>query len=173
MAMEHKAFGFRWNSFREALLPRFYLYLEGRVDEVADFARAEAGDLFDPYEGMPLRVEQVNEALVRGEHDFIAEAALTAFYAPSEDVGVGYEYLDVHSRLEALGANYAGLLHGSTLSHAGKLFDPGKMGTFFCDLDEAESKSRLVSTIQDANLRRLLEPMAEAGLAAGGLFITF
>jgi len=171
--MEHKAFGFDWDAFESTLRPHLLSAQDGRPEALVGFVRAHLDALVDPDEGGPLTQDAVDEADSEGDVDYLAEMALTRFYDSSEDVGLGADYLEIDAALQNAGLSPAAFLLGRTIEAGDGLFDPGKMGTYFCTKADAEQRYVAVQALNDPKLRDRLERFVAEGVRVGGLYITF
>src|SRR5262245_48970068 len=137
MSMQHKAYPLDYVRFRVELKPVLEAGLaSGDVSELRRFIAANFQFLKDPNEGDPLPASW--EALVEPKdvHQY-GDLALTKFYDPREDVGLGYDWLGGSDRLgvddlldEELGEGQSITL-GQPCGFPGNYFDPGQYGSYF------------------------------------------
>jgi hypothetical protein len=149
MSMSHKAFAFRWADFQRELAPILLSALtDTQPQALIDFANANFEALFNPYTAEPLK-DDWREQLEVGDVQELGDFVLTKYYDPSEDAGLGDQWM----RLEAhLGGTGKVALLGNPFGPAGKYFDPGRMGSYFQD---------------EATVRRSLEELQTLGTGGG------
>lgn len=177
MSMEHKAFLFDHERFEQELRPVLERALakgtsEGLKRFIADHLQA----LKDPYEGLPLD-EDWEDLLEIDEPDQYGDFALTKYYDPGQDIGLGSEWFSVQEIIETKSPGASALLLGTPLRAGDAVFDPGKMGAYFSSPDNVLEGLRLLQDL--TALGELPEASAVAGLfgkaasAGVGLYITF
>jgi hypothetical protein len=130
MSMEHKAFVFDYHAFQEQLSIVLREALgAGRVSALPEFIKRNIGALRDPNTGERLGVDWESAVVPKDVHQY-ADVALTKFYDPSRDRGLGYRWEELQ---EALARHdlMPSILLGSAFGFARNYFDPGKMGAYF------------------------------------------
>ncbi len=137
MSMHHKAYAFKWAAFEQELLPIVERAL-GNDDaaELARFISENQAFLQDPYEGEPLPRDW-RAKLEVGDVQELADIALTRYYDPSADSGLGHDWV----RISHASAGIAGALLGQTIGPDRNPFDPGRMGRTFSDPIKCASRS--------------------------------
>jgi hypothetical protein len=130
MTMEHKAFVFDTKAFDLEVRPVLERALsDGDTRGLVDFIRGNVDVLKDPYEGEPLNENWENSLQVRDPHQY-GDFALTKYYDPRQDIGLGRDWEEVQSLLLAeIGTDLPIL--GRPIGPPNSLFDPGKMGSYF------------------------------------------
>lgn len=99
MAMEHKAFAFDWLSFESELRPILEASLAGGTGEsLCAFIDRHQRELVDPYEGKPIQGNW-RSTLESGHVQELGDFALTKFYDPTEDYGLGAAWLRIDDSL--------------------------------------------------------------------------
>lgn len=170
MSMEHRAFLFDWKAFQSELLPVLQSALEiDRTQPLIDFIQMRLGRCRDPYEGLPLAASW-RESLEVGDVQEVADFALTAYYQPSEDRGLGSGWIEVQSALAPEGQ--AALL-GQPFGVGEAVFDPGRMGAYF---QTPEQVARSLSTLRSAAAlsgSAFLELLEDAVHLERGMYVTF
>lgn len=165
MSMEHKAFLFAYTDFVEQLAPLLLQALQQSDARVLiDFIETHRDTITDPYEGLPLddgwgaanELKSVQEA---------GDFALTTFYVPNDDVGLGSDWLEIQDFLNAHEINTTDILLGLYFGPEDDIFDPGKMGSYF--QSEEQVRTHL------ATLRALVERDRAAEDVLGGLIDMF
>jgi hypothetical protein len=170
--MEHKAFTFRYSECERELLP----LLQGALvssdpQPLVAFIEAARASLRDPYEGEPLGDDWQDLLETKDVHQY-GDFALTKYYDPTADIGLGRAWEEIQRVLESeLGGSSAIL--GRPVGTTGAVFDPGKMGSYFQSETDVR---RNLAAIESANESRL-EPVAvllrRALYQGAGLYVTF
>jgi hypothetical protein len=177
MSMEHKAFLFDHERFEHELRPVLERALaQGSSEDLKRFIADHLQALKDPYEGMPLD-EDWEDLLEIDEPDQYGDFALTKYYDPAQDFGLGSEWFSEQELIESKSPGASALLLGKPLSGGDALFDPGKMGAYFSSPDDVRDGLRLLKNLAASGdlpeataVRVLFEKAANAGV---GLYITF
>ena len=178
MSMEHKAFLFDFSSFNNELRSLLESALStGDCAQLIDFINTNMDSIKDPYEGETLDSNWETMLEFRDAHQY-GDFALTKYYEPSEDIGLGLEWESIQAcLLNGLGSGEAVL--GKPVGPDDNLFDPGKQGSYFQDegqvRDNLESLMRLQQSAPDSKdvLSPLVEILQKAANAGEGLYITF
>jgi hypothetical protein len=127
--MSHKAFAFDWRAFEldplhavllSALQTNSTIELQKYIDEWR-------ATIKNPYDGLPL-AHGWRGGLEYGDVHELGDVALTRFYQPDADFGLGEQWGEAEARL--LGAERDRFL-GSPIGRDGLLFDPGRQGAYF------------------------------------------
>lgn len=132
--MEHKAFEFDWQFFKTDFLAILHNALASNdVVLLHSYIEENVRVLVDPYEGEPLNLDWRMQ--IENVHDVhtLGDFAITRFYDPNKDFGIGSAWLDCGDYLTH--SSQAALL-GQTVGPAFNLFDPGKLGSYFQSPDE-------------------------------------
>jgi len=176
MTMEHKAFVFDFRSFEKELR----LILERALSsndssELLQFIEDHRASLKDPYEGEPL--EEGWRGMAEGQDaQQWGDFALTKYYEPGNDLGLGRNWEVLQSELLAkLGKDQSVL--GRTVGPPANPFDPGRMGAYFqTEEDVTANLSELQhfhSNGAGDQANRLVEILRAAAARGRGLYITF
>jgi hypothetical protein len=129
MSMSHKAYVFDHERFAVELLPILERALaHGQTNELEDWIEQRRERLKDPYEGQPLDRSWRSMLETVDAHQ-LGDFALTAYYDPIDDIGLGDRWLQVRSALQGRGLDPAVL--GRAIGPESVTFDPGKMGSYF------------------------------------------
>lgn len=174
MSMIHRAFVFDDRAFRAELHGILAQALrDGDVTALRAFIVGHADELSDPDDGAPLAPDWESRlAYRRAEH--YGDIALTRYYRPDDDVGLGVAW-------QAIGELLAqhGLGEAIVLGRALDGFDPGKQGAYVQSPEMVAAHLRTVGELVRrtpglaaplAPLRSMLEAAAEQAL---GLYVTF
>jgi hypothetical protein len=177
--MFHKANAFDWRAFERDELPELLSRALETNDTSGLLAYVERNQhvLKDPYEGDPLDDDW--QALLENHdvHEF-GDFALTRFYDPAADRGLGYSWNEIDDALPEEGRR---ALLGCSPGPAHNRFDPGRYGSYFQTPQRVAESLALVRGFDlsrlDGQDRRVLERfkgLLEECLTAGlGLYVTF
>lgn len=171
MSFSHKAFAFDGHAFEVQLAPTLRRALaQGDPSALQAFIDTHWELLKDPYEGAPLSPAWRSQ-LEAGDLQELADFALTRYYDPKADFGIGEEWaglgpdLPEVQRLALLGAG---------LEEGGQTFDPGRMGSYFQDLGCAAMSLQVLERVDDDGalgaFKRGLQQAVHAGC---GMYVTF
>lgn len=175
--MEHKAFVFDFEAFDRELRPILEAALHsGDPAGAVAFIAANLHDLLDPYEGEPLPDDWESTIEVPDVHQY-GDFALTKYYDPAADIGLGAEWMDLQDRLAASPDGVESPLLGFVIGPRHAPFDPGKMGSYFRSAAQVRRDLELLSTPaeigEDANRLRCGRMLEQAVQVGKGLYVTF
>lgn len=169
MSMEHKAFGFGWNEFTNELGSDLHQALAtGEIAPLVAFIDGNVPSLRDSSTGRPLSRDWKKPIATADAHQY-GDIALTKFYDPIRDIGLGDAWQEIETLLQTLGIDPTVIL-GKPFGPSANYFDPGKMGSYF---QTPEQVSRHRQILQERSAPRLLSPLAMFRRAPQGLYITF
>lgn len=178
--MEHKAYSFDFDKFEKELKPILEASIKsGDIDQLRAFIISNKPYLSDPYEGEPLEDDWEDMIEDRDAHQY-GDFALTKYYSPDSDQGLGYDWEKVQDILSgSMRLNISPLL-GKSLGESGEYFDPGKMGSYFQDNSEVKSNISVIEKLKDGlsgelrdaigEFHKFLENVADEGK---GIYVTF
>jgi hypothetical protein len=174
VSLEQRAFVFDFRSFSSELAPLLDEAIgTGSVEALRAFIAAHVAELRDPNEGDKLDEAWESRMETRDPHQY-GDVALTKYYSPTLDIGLGSKWSEVDDELRALNPDLGDVLLGRTIGPSDSPFDPGKMGAYFQSPElVAENIVRLNSVAGSSAVaasRRLLEHAASEGK---GLYVTF
>ena len=168
MSMSHKAFSLDWERFADELRPLIEAALRTNDDSsIREFIARH--NCCDPNDG-----EALGEAWVERSPDCnvqdLADIALTAFYQPANDFGLGDEWrtIGVHFSDEARAA-----LLGNPLAAGAIAFDPGLMGSYFQSPEQARRSLRIVEKLEALTQTPFIAGLRAAAHGERGLYVTF
>ncbi len=170
--MEHKAFVFEFNGFQRELRP----LLEGALasDNPASliaFIKADLWSFRDPYEGDPVADDWEVLMEIKDVHQY-GDFALTKYYDPGADIGLGWEWEEIRLVLEReLGTSAAVL--GHPIAAQGRVFDPGKMGSYFQSERDVQRNLAQIEGLEEPRLNPLVRLLKKAKAEEAGLYVTF
>jgi hypothetical protein len=177
--MEHKAFAFDYEGFIHSLAPVLEQALRsGDVQPLVQFIEDNRERLTDPYEGCPLDSNWKDLVEPKDAHQ-LGDFALTLFYSPQENVGLGYEWDSTRQLLDTLLSNGEQVVLGRAFGPPSNCFDPGKMGAYFQSPGEVRSNREAVGQLSKnkpeySDVLSRVEHMLEKAYQKGwGLYVTF
>jgi len=166
MSFSHKAFAFDWSAFELELAPTLKLGLQrGDTKLLESFIEVHRKSLRDPYEGEPLP-EDWRDLLEAGDVQELADFALTRYYLPSEDFGVGEEW-SVFSEKVSEAERHAML--GSAFEN----FDPGRMGSYFQSSRAAAASLQALQNLGAGTAETFKTGLRKAVNSGLGIYVTF
>jgi len=179
--MEHRAFLFDLSSFSNELKHILESSLRsGDVGPLREFINNNQLSLTDPYEGEPIS-ELWEDMISEPDAHQYGDVALTKYYSPLEDRGLGPDWEVVQ---ELLINAYQHLIFspilGQPIGPVDDPFDPGKMGSYFQSRNDANDsleklagvESRIPADIADryAQFKELLKNAISQNK---GIYVTF
>jgi hypothetical protein len=178
--MEHKAYIFYFEEFSKELRPILGASLKsGNIDQLRAFIISNKSTLSDPYKGEPLEEDWENMIDDWDVHQY-GDFALTKYYSPAMDEGLGCGWENVQDILSSLIELKVSPLLGEPLGDSGEYFDPGKMGSYFQDNGQVKNSLSVLGEFEDALseslnddfdiFRQLLESAANENK---GVYVTF
>jgi hypothetical protein len=172
--MDHKAFLFDWSAFEAELLPPIETALTlDDASGLVQFITANLTVLRDPYEGEPLAIGWHN-LLSTGDVQQCADFALTKYYDPTADIGLGESWITLHELIGREIAAPISPLLGRTIGPKGHPFDPGRMGSYFQDpQDVRRSRGAIESLPPIRGIDKAIRMLDAAIVGRRGLYITF
>jgi hypothetical protein len=166
MSFDHKAFEFRWEDFALQLLPLLSHALErNETAGLRDFISRNMSFCRNPYSGALLSHDWESRLEV-GDVQELGDFALTKYYSPIDDHGLGTEWQAIERQLSD--AHKAALL-GSAVP----LFDPGRQGSYFQSTLQVVSSAQLLSALVDPRIRSFQIFLAQVARAGHGVYVTF
>lgn len=180
MSYEHKAFIFDIDGFSRELKPLLESCLcLGNIDQMRNFIVYNRQSLVDPYEGFALEEDWENMIETKDVHQY-GDFALTKYYSPTEDRGLGLLWHMVQELLNDKHKLTSSPFLGVPLGSDEVFFDPGKMGSYFQSQNKvAESLRKILEVegkVPDDALEavRVFKKMLEQAMyEKKGVYITF
>ena len=175
--MVHKAFLFDYESFERELRMALEVALEsGECTGLLCFINDNRARLKDPNEGEPLAENWMDLIETEDAHQF-GDFALTKFYDPRTDIGLGAQWEAAHSlTCEIADLPFSPLL-GGTLGPPHDPFDPGKCGSYFQSAALAAQNYAFLQKLAEADaggvLTDSLTMLRRAVQSRTGLYVTF
>jgi len=166
MSFDHKAFAFDWQAFAVEMMPWMSEALAADDRErFVQFVVSNITRCRSPYDGSVLS-SSWKELLEVGDVQEVADFALTKYYDPTDDHGLGATWMEEDA---ALPENMRPALLGRPIAH----FDPGRQGSYVVAPNNA---TECAETLRHANSPKVreyacfLEDVARKGL---GVYVTF
>jgi hypothetical protein len=166
MSFDHKAYEFDWQAFSAEMLPWLSGVLAANDSKrLTAFVDANIVACRSPYDEQHLS-RSWQEMLEVGDAQEIADFALTKYYNPALDHGVG----DVWAEMEdELPASLKIALLGQSIPH----FDPGRQGSYFSTPSDAEKNATLLTHMEVQALSEYGNFLARASGNGFGVYVTF
>jgi len=175
--MDHKAFLLDYVPFDRELRPTLEgALLSGSLTGLEAFINLNVGKLRDPYQGEPLGSNWKAMLETHDAHQY-GDFAMTKYYDPAADIGLGASWETVQDLISADSALTNSCILGNTIGPQDGPFDPGKMGSYFQSPEEVLQSHKyllhLLGSENGADLENALHMLKEAVDAKTGLYITF
>ncbi len=175
--MDHRAFVFDYSRFARELKPVLERALE--TDDPAEIVRfivAHRTKLRDPDEGEPLPEDWESRLEVGDIHEY-GDLALTRYYDPREDLGMGNGWDLVQDLIHADPSLSVSPILGVPVGTWEHPFDPGRLGSYFQSPEMVQAHlaylSRRSSSAAVAGLDQATEMLRAAAQRDQGLYVTF
>jgi hypothetical protein len=159
--MGHRAYIFDWPSFENELLPAIAAGLEGDVDSLKAFVADQRGLLVDPATAEPLGDLELEAADV----DRLGQIAMTRFYDPTADHGLGRAWDELVS---SLSDEELKLLLGEPVKVARRTFCEG---TVFQSNGRVRISYKKLRELDRPELRSFARTLRIAGVSQRGLMV--
>ena len=136
----HRAYVFDLDAFKLELRPILEDALQTRDPErLRHFISTHFESLKDPYAGEALG-EDWEQLLETRDVQEYGEFALTKYYDPSDDIGLGAEWPAFEAMVLRETKAGTDLTMGSSVGRAAGTFDPGQLGSYFLTNEEAKAR---------------------------------
>lgn len=175
--MQHKAYVFDYELFDHELRALLEAALgSGDCVGLISFINGNLASLADPYEGEPLVTDWEEMIETPDAHQY-GDFALTKYYDPKADYGLGSDWDELQRLVTADRAAAESPILGTPIGPQDRLFDPGKMGSYFQSPKQVQANYAYLIQLRDnqpsASLDEAIE-MLQVPLDAGqGLYVTF
>ncbi len=166
MSFEHKAFAFDWQAFADEMLPWISDALS--TEDRERFVRLVDANLTlyrCPYDGRALS-SSWKDFLDVGDAQELADFALTKYYDPTDDHGLGEAWIEEEVMLPE---NMRHALLGYPIVH----FDPGRQGSYVFAVDHALNSAELLRKAKSALVREYAGFLEEVARRGFGVYVTF
>lgn len=177
--MEHRAYVFDSMLFDQELRPILEMaLLSGDDRDLISFVEGNRAVLVAPYEGQALEGEWRDLLEIRDAHQY-GDFALTKYYNPIADIGLGHGWSKLQVLIEERHASRQSPILGSVVGPLTNPFDPGKLGAYFQTPETVrESLSALtgLSAVHGETASLLsqgVQMLEKARVSDKGLYITF
>jgi hypothetical protein len=180
MSLEHKAFIFDVERFSTELKPLLESsLLSGDVDRIRAFVVSNKSSLTDPYEGEPLEEDWEDMIEDKDVHQY-GDFALTKYYSPTHDVGLGYDWEDLQKIFSVVTSVSFSPVLGEPLGRESEYFDPGKMGSYFQTSNQVLESLKIAKELKESvsdGMQELFDEftvlLERAAREHKGLYVTF
>ncbi len=170
MTMSHKAYAFDHAAFTTELAPLLRDALQtGSRESLDRFVDHFRPVLSHPWGAVPLPASW-REELEVGDVQEVADLALTKYYTPDGEAGVGEAW---PAWQESAPPDVARCLLGAPFGPVECPFDPGRMGSYFQSPEEVIASQICLSRMVTPSLARFKELLAHAASLRKGLYVTF
>lgn len=175
--MEHKAFLFDYDAFASELAPVLQAALQSDdCEDLVAFVDTHLPHLRHPNEYHTLGEDWRND-LSEVDVQAIGDLALTKYYDPRQDFGLGEAWDDLWDFLEAYSLQEVML--GKTFGSGGVMFCPGSIGSYFQSPDHITENLKILEELYQDNLEiedeldEIGNLFQRAARARKGLYVTF
>lgn len=170
MGMSHKAYAFEWYRFEL----EFRLCLESALttndlSAIEVHIAAHISTIRDPNTGEPLSADWQAHLSNRDIHEF-GDRALTRYYDPACDNGIGDVWMSLSDQLPEAAAN---ALLGFTLGPPEQLFDPGRYGSYFQTPAQVKTSRGVLGPFANRDLATFVTFLDQCAAEDKGLYVTF
>jgi hypothetical protein len=170
MSLSHKAYAFDWSAFDVGLRAAVEQALTHRSPrDLLLLVESDPASYKDPYQGEPLEENWQANLENRDEHE-LADYAITRYYDPASDFGLGTEWRELSVSLSERGRS---ALLGRSIGPVDNSFDPGRQGSYFQTPAECHDTLRILRLEQTALPEGYLDGLSRAAEAGLGLYQTF
>jgi hypothetical protein len=170
MAMSHKAYAFEWQAFELGLRTVLERALMDRnSQELLLLIERERSAFKDPYGGEPLG-EKWQATLENRDEQEVGDYALTRYYEPSDDFGLGDEWPAIDS---AISASARSALLGNPIGPTSYRFDPGRQGSYFQTADQCRTSLQILGAERNSLPANYMAGLSRAVAAGLGMYQTF
>jgi hypothetical protein len=166
MSFNHKAFEFNWPAFSDEMLPWLSEALAADdCERLSAFVDANVSACRNPYDEEPLPLNW-REMLEVGDAQELADFALTKYYDPTDDHGLGDAWMELDG---ALPSDMRAALLGQAIAQ----FDPGRQGSYFLAPADAMKSGELLQNSQVPSLLEFGSFVTQASRRGHGVYVTF
>jgi hypothetical protein len=168
MCLNHKAFAFDWCAFQRHLAPILYDALSSNsISELTGFIEHHHSELNDPHFGHPLP-EDWQSCMKNCDAQVYGEYALTLYYSPTNDFGVGDSW-----RSFSTDSDLQNAMRGEPFGPLHNHFDPSGLGSYFQTPDDFVSSLRILTRHRKNELIRFIDLIERCGVEGLGIYVTF
>jgi hypothetical protein len=170
MSMSHKAYAFDWRWFECDLRPLLEdALVTDNARRLETFIDDHREVLTDPYEGEPLADDWRETLENRDVHEY-GDYALTRFYDPANDCGIGGAWARLSERLSQPAAD---ALLGCTIGPPMRLFDPGRQGSYFQASAQVPQSLAMLKPLALPDLAVFIALLEQCAAERCGVYVTF
>ena len=147
MTMEHRAFAFDFEAFVDELAnPLLSALASGDIESLVKFIELNLAELKDPYEGNSLDASWREMIEFADAHQY-GDFALTKFYDPANDIGLGTGWAVIEDLLNATIDHGEVIILGKPFGPTSNYFDPGKLGSYFQSAGDVRAHLKLIEEL--------------------------
>ncbi len=169
--MEHRAYEFDWATFDTDLRPILADALGSNdTSQLLSYIDTNISELTDPYEGLPLTSDWQSQVEHIDEVHTLGDFALTRFYNPVDDFGVGDAWTEIS---DALNESCQVAMLGQTVGPTDNPFDPGRMGSYFQSPNTVVQSIVELAAVNDPKLADYLSLLNACRSKNRGVYVTF
>jgi len=170
MSFDHKAFQFDWESFlSELALPMNQALAQDDAAPLRRFVEINRSQCSSPYDGEPLDLNW-QALLEAGDVQEFADFALTKYYKPNDDFGIGGIWLEL---TDSLDPRQKHALLGQPFGLSNAPFDPGRQGSYFQTPAEVKQSLLDLSRSGKADIAVFHRNLVSVAANGKGLYVTF
>lgn len=168
--MQHKAFEFDWTGFQIGLAPLLEQSLVTRdVESLRQFVTANRRYCTSPYSGQTLPAQWETLLQSKDVQEY-ADFALTRYYDPSDDIGIGDDWAEA---LDELSPDQQQAMLGAPFGKPDARFDPGHQGAYFKTVDGVEQSLRALNGVSHPEVSKFSRYLVLVSAKGKGLYVTF
>lgn len=185
MSSEHKAYVFDFQLFKEELSSILnQALLDKDASGLIGFIDSNIADLINPYTEEAMSGDW-QSYLEIGDIDEYGDFAITKYYDLEDDIGLGYNWLDIQNilvknlrTLEGESERQKSPILGNAFGPENKEFDPGKLGSYFQSRLDVSKNINIVNSLLDLGnniheLSLVRDILLQAHGSQRGLYVTF
>ena len=170
MSFDHKAFQFDWKSFLSELAPPMKQALaQDDAEPLRRFVETNRSQCSSPYDGEPLGADW-QALLEASDVQEFADFALTKYYKPNDNFGIGGIWLEL---TDSLDPRQKHALLGQPFGLSNALFDPGRQGSYFQTPEEVTQSLLDLSRSVKADIEVFHKHLVSVAANGNGLYVTF
>lgn len=169
--MEHKAFEFDWSAF-DTELHRILVEALALNESASllEHIAVHIDQLRDPYEGEPLKPDWRSMFGNLDDIHTIGDFALTRYYDPKADFGIGGTWLPI---IEVLDQLTQSALLGQVVGKLTDPFDPGRMGSYFQSPGMLVQSIAALMSVNHSELHDYISFLGACRVRGHGVYVTF
>jgi hypothetical protein len=169
--MQRKAFRFDCEAFDTELRERLHnALLTNDAAQLASYINSATSEFSDPYEGEALTADWTQVLSDPNDVHELGDYALTRFYDPTADFGIGDAWIAVDESLSDVQRN---AILGLAIGPATNSFDPGKMGSYVQTRNDVVKSRSVLREVNDERLAKYINLLDQCASSGHGVYVTF